>query len=137
MTFLWWQKEWIGAFLLIKVNNFSSQEVKAIRQWNLVNWKNITWEISFLKNDARIGVGWLVSDLLLLFKKLYIRSKQATSTLALIYFGRPLLVHIIKTNCIAFQNVDPKICSILIFHKRVCEKLPHHILCMVFAEKYF
>ena len=29
-----------------------SQDIKAIRQWNLVSWKKITWE-TFKKNDTQ------------------------------------------------------------------------------------
>ena len=39
-------------------------------------------------------------------------------TLILIYFGRPPLGHIIKTNFITFLSVDLKICSIFILYKR-------------------
>ena len=41
------------------------------------------------------------------------------STLVLIYFGRLRLGHAIKTNPITFQTVDPEMCSILLFYKRV------------------
>ena len=37
------------------------------------------------------------------------------SILVLIYFGKPLLRHAIKTNCITFQTVDPNIYSIFDF----------------------
>ena len=72
-------------------------------------------------------------------KMFYIRSKQEVSTLILIYFGRPLLGHAKTnwTNCIAFQAVDPKLCSILTFYKRVLDQPTHHILCMIFQEKCF
>ena len=39
-------------------------------------------------------------------------------TLVLIYIGRPLLGHTIKTNFITFQTVDLEICSIFTFYKR-------------------
>ena len=53
------------------------------------------------------------------FKKLYIKSKQVVSKLDLIYFGRHLIGHTMKNNCIIFQAIDPKIWSILIFYERV------------------
>ena len=39
--------------------------------------------------------------------------------LVLIYFGRPQLGYTIKANFITFQTVDPDICPVLIFYKRV------------------
>ena len=60
-----------------------------------------------------------------------------SSTLVLIYFGRPGLGHTVKTNFITFQTVNPAISSILIFHKRVWVQLLRRILCMIFQEKYF
>ena len=61
-------------------------------------------------------------------KKLYIRSKQVVRTSFLIYIGRPLLGHALKTNCTTFQATDPEMCSILVFQKRIRDQLPHHIL---------
>ena len=49
------------------------------------------------------------------------------------YFVGPLLGHILKTNFMAFQTVDPQICSVIISLK----KRIHHILCIVFQENYF
>ena len=40
-----------------------------------------------------------------------------------------------KTNCTKLQMIDPEICSILIFLKRVWKQFLRHILCMVFQEK--
>ena len=64
---------------------------------------------------------------LLYFKKLYLRSKEVVNTLILIYSGRPCLGHTIKTNCTAFQKVDPEICSILIFRQGSVS--PPHFVC--------
>ena len=33
-------------------------------------------------------------------------------------------------------KIDPEICSILIFQKRVCDYFLHHILHMIFQEKF-
>ena len=41
------------------------------------------------------------------------------STLVLIYFDRPGLRHIITKNLKTFPAVDPEICSIMIFNKRI------------------
>ena len=43
----------------------------------------------------------------------------------------------IKTNCIKFQTIELKICSILIFQKSVWDQFLHHILCVIFQEKCF
>ena len=43
----------------------------------------------------------------------------------------------IKPNCIKLQTIDPEICPILIFQKRVSEYVLRHILCMIFLEKCF
>ena len=45
--------------------------------------------------------------------------------------------HTIKTKCVKLQGVDPEICSISSFQKRVQDQFFHHILCMVFQEKCF
>ena len=61
--------------------------------------------------------GRLVPDLFLYFKKLHLKSKEVVNTWILIYSGGLCLGHTIKTNCTAFQKVDPEICSILIFRQ--------------------
>ena len=43
----------------------------------------------------------------------------------------------IKAKYIKLQNIDPEICSILIFQKRAWEQFLYHILCMIFQEKCF
>ena len=37
----------------------------------------------------------------------------------------------------AFQTVNPKICTVLIFYKRIWDSLLQHILCIIFQEKSF
>ena len=37
-------------------------EVKAISQWNLVSWENVTWETFFLKNHTQNMIEKLVPD---------------------------------------------------------------------------
>ena len=59
------------------------------------------------------------------------------STFVLIYFGRTQLILTTKADFITFQAVVPEICSILVFNKTVWDQLLHHILCMIFQEKYF
>ena len=49
------------------------------------------------------------TPLLVLLKSLSL--KQVDSILVLIYFGRPLLEHTTKTNCVTFKTDDPEICS--------------------------
>ena len=76
-------------------------------------------EILFFKSHAENEAGRLAPNFFLLFKKALCKVKQVVSTLDLIYFGRPPLWHKIKTNFITFQTADLKMCSILIFYKRV------------------
>ena len=47
----------------------NTHKVKATRQWNLVNWQNITRKIVFFKNYAENEAGRLVPDLFLFFEK--------------------------------------------------------------------
>ena len=58
-------------------------------------------------------------------------------SLVLIYFDSPQLEHTAKINWIKLQTIDPEICSILIFQKRVWNYFLHHISCMIFQEKCF
>ena len=43
----------------------------------------------------------------------------------------------INTKYIKLQNIDPEICSILIFQKRVWKQCLHYTSCIIFQEKYF
>ena len=70
------------------------------------------------------------------FKILYMRQKQVVSNLAAIYFGSPPLGLPIKRNCIKFQSVGPKICSILIFFEKGLDYFLQPMLCVIFQEKY-
>ena len=45
--------------------------------------------------------------------------------------------HAVKANYINFQIVDPEICTILSFQKRVQKQFFHHISSMTFQEKCF
>ena len=62
---------------------------------------------------------------------------MVSSTLISIYLGSPQLGQTIKTNYIKFQTVDPEICSISVFWRRARDWFLHHILCMIFWDKYF
>ena len=42
-----------------------------------------------------------------------------------------------KTSCINLQSIDPEICPILTFQKRLWKYFLHHILCLIFQEKCF
>ena len=62
-------------------------------------------------------------------KRFNIWRKQVVSSLVSIYiFRQPSTCHAIKTNCINLQAIDPEICSILIFLKRVWDSFLYHIL---------
>ena len=81
------------------------------------NRKNMFFQKS-CKNEAER----LVPELSLFFKKALLKIKTSGKhILALIHFGRPRLRHTIKANFITFQTIDSEICSILTFHKSVCE----------------
>ena len=71
------------------------------------------------------------------FKKALYEVKASGLQLSFNIFRQPSTWHTIKTNCIKLQTIDPEICSILIFQKRVWEQFLHHILCMIFQEKCF
>ena len=62
---------------------------------------------------------------------------MVSSTLMSIYLGSPQLGQTIKTNYIKFQTVDPEICSVSVFWRRARDWFLHHILCMIFWDKYF
>ena len=81
------------------------------------NMRNI--EMFFFKSLTEIEVGRLIPDLFLLFKKALYEIKAVVSTLVSLYSGSPGLGHTKKANGIKFQTVEPEICSILIFQKRV------------------
>ena len=75
----------------------------------------------FLHKSCKNEVRWIVPDLFLFLKKALHKRNISGGTLALIYFNIPGLGHAVKTNSVTAQIVHPKICSILIFHKRVWE----------------
>ena len=120
-----------------------SQEVKTIWQWNLVSSQNTIWQMFSFKKHAKneaedlFQTFFFVFFVCFFFKKHSITSKQVVSNIVLIYLGGPPHEHTIKSNCITSQTVDPEIFSISILYNRVWYWLHHHILCMIFQEKYF
>ena len=71
----------------------------------------------------------------LYFKKALYEVKAIGLQLIFNIFRQLSTWHTIKSNCIKLQTIDPEICSILIFQKRVWEQFLHHVLCMIFQEK--
>ena len=63
----------------------------------------------------------MVPDIFLFLKKAWHKRNTSGGTLVFIYFNIPGLGHAVKTNSVTVQIVHSKICSILIFHKRVWE----------------
>ena len=63
-----------------------SQEVKAIRQWNLVSLQNIARKIFIFKNHVGNDVGRLVLDLFLFFEKALHKVKISGQRLSFIIF---------------------------------------------------
>ena len=94
--------------------------------------KYITRGIYFFKNHAENEAGRLVPDLFLVFRKALCEVKARVLQLSFNIFLQPSTWHIIKRNYIELQNIDPEICSILFFKKRVWEQFLPHILCMIF-----
>ena len=93
-----------------------------------------TREIFFFKNHAEDEAGRPVPDLFLFFKKALYEIKASCLQFRISIAPN---WHIIKKNFIKLQIIDPEICSILIFQKRVWEQFLHHILRMIFKEKWF
>ena len=90
------------------------------------------------KNHAENESGRLVLDLFNFFKKPLYQVKASGLQLSFTKFRQPSNWHTIKLSCI---KLYPHIRSILIFFRKdfgngVCLFL-HHILCMIFQEKYF
>ena len=91
----------------------------------------------FFKIGAGNETGRLVADLFLFFKKALHEVKTTGQQLSFKHFRQSSTWQAIKTKYIKLLNIDPLICSILIFQKKVWEQFLHHILCMIFQEKCF
>ena len=83
----------------------------------------------------KIRQGKLLPDLFLLFEKASYEMKASVLHLSFDIFPQSSTCHAIKANCIKLQIIDPEMCSILIFQKKVWNQFLHHILCMIFQEK--
>ena len=85
-------------------------------------------------------------------QNLYMMSKPVVCSLLSIYIDSPQLGIQLKqtaqdhethfnyqycSSMIRLEGIDPQICSILTFQKRVWEQFLHHILWMIFQEKCF
>ena len=68
-------------------------------------------------------------------RNIFLRKLELVSTFNI--FWQPSTWTYNKTNCIKVHTVDPVICSILTFYKRVRQQLFHQILYMIFYEKCF
>ena len=68
-------------------------------------------------------------------RNIFLRKLELVSTFNI--FWQPSTWTYNKTNCIKVQTVDPVICSILAFYKRVRQQLFHQILYVIFYEKCF
>ena len=73
----------------------------------------------------------------LLFGFVEKRLDKNVKVILVLTIGRPPLGHTIKTNFITLKTVDVKTCSLSLLCKRVWVYLFHHILNMIFQEKYF
>ena len=97
----------------------------------------MTTEIFFFKNHAENETWRLVRDLFLFFKIALYEVKANGLQPNFNHFPQSSTCQTIKTKYMKFDNIDPEICSILIFKKRACEQFLYHILCMIIQEKYF
>ena len=88
---------------------------QAIKFSHLIAYK---WEIFFFKNHAENETGRKVPDLPLFVKKDSCEVKASSQHLDT-WTLRTRLGYIMKAKFITFQNVDPAICSILIFMKGI------------------
>ena len=95
----------------------------------------IEYKILSFKNYAENKAGRLVPDVFSFSKKALYQVKASGLHLSSNIFRYPSTQHTRKANCIKLQTIDSKICSILIFQKRVLEQFLHHMLCMDFKEK--
>ena len=73
----------------------------------------------FLQSYAENEAGRLVPDLFLFFKKAQYEVKASGLQLSFVILRKSSTCHTIKINCIKLQIIDPEICSILIFQKRI------------------
>ena len=83
-------KKTIAIHILPNISRYNSSQAMKFGQF-------ITREIFSFKNRAENKARTLVSDPVLFFNKLYIRSNQVINTLILMYSGRSSR-HTIKTN---------------------------------------
>ena len=91
----------------------------------------------FFKNHAENEAGRLVPDLISFFEKTLYEVKANDLELSFSIFRQSSTWHMMKTNCLKLYTINPEICSILVFQKRVWEQFLHHILCMIFQQKCF
>ena len=93
-------------------------------------------EIFFFKNHAKNESRRLIPYLFLFLKKALNEVNASRQQLRFNILRQPLTWYTLKTNCIKLQTINAEICSILIFWERVWKQVFHHILCMIFQEKF-
>ena len=86
----------------------------------------------FLKTHAENEVRTLVPNLLLFIEKALYKVKASGQHLI-----RPRLGHTIETSFIKFENVDPEICSILMFWKKSLGLAPPPHFAYDFSRRIF
>ena len=118
--------------ILPNISRSKENQTLEIGQVGEYNKRNI-----FLQTHAKIEAGRLVPNFFLLFKKALHEVKASSMQLSFNHFRQSSTQQTIKTKYIKLQNVDPEICSILVFQKTVWEKFLNLILCMIFQEKCF
>ena len=76
----------------------------------------------FGSHEENVAEGLIPDLFFVFFKFFYMKYKQVViKYLVSVCFVSPRLGDTMKTNCTKFQTVDPEICSISIFQKRILD----------------
>ena len=117
------------------MSNISRSKSNQIMKFGLLI-ENHKINIFLQKSCKKRGTDTSSRPLSVLDKALY-KADSSYLQLSFNIFRQLLTWHTIKSNCIKLQTIDPEISLSLIFQKRVWEQYFHHILCMIFEEKFF
>ena len=129
----------LTTWITYRYNAYSAQYLTKQKQStkiNLVSSQNISREKVLFKNHAQNKASILVPDLFLFFKIALHQAKASGLQRSFKIYRQPLTQHTIKISCIKLQTIDPNICPILTFQKRVWKQFLHHILFITFQDKF-
>ena len=91
----------------------------------------------FFKNHTENKTGRLIPDLFLFFKRALYKIKASHLQLSFNIFRQFSACDTIKKSCLKLYIIDPEVCSIFIFQKRLQEQILRNILRIIFQEKRF